>query len=160
MTSVKLQISDSRLVHSFQSPSDKTTNTDMEIIDLDTTNTSSTSSSSTTTTFNEDVVVSDDDVVVSDSSEDIYHASNQRISKKDREHRKHLMEMALENIKNIPCMTTQERVLKWKISDNLAEVEEFSSCDEKLVYCFWFFFYKYILKDVIFFRHTVNFWDN
>lgn len=131
MASVKLQISDSRLLHSFQSPSDKTTNTDMEIIDLDTTNTSSTSSSSTTPTFNEDVVVSD--VIVSDSSDDIYNTSNQRISKQDREHRKHLMEMALENIKNIPCMTTQERVLKWKISDNLAEVEEFSSCDEKLV---------------------------
>lgn len=54
-------------------------------------------------------------------------------SKPDRQ--RHLVRSAIETFeRNVPCMTTLERVMSWRVSAELDEVEEFSSGPtEKLV---------------------------
>lgn len=72
---------------------------------------------------------------MSTSTDTSVSSAQRRLNLIENEKRKKLMEAALMAIdRDFPCMTTVDRVMNWKIADDLDEVEEFSSCAaEKLV---------------------------
>lgn len=92
---------------------------------------SSSSSTSTSTICNEELIASSQ---MSTSTDASVSSAQHRLDQIENEKRKKLMEAALMAIdRDFPCMTTVDRVMNWKIADDLDEVEEFSSASDKLV---------------------------
>lgn len=132
--SVRLQTTDSggNMLRSYNGPNTAAASSP-DVIDLVFSNDSSTSKS---TICNEELIASSQ---MSTSTDTSVSSTQQQLNKIENEKRKKLMEAALMAIdKNYPCMTTVDRVMNWKIADDLDEVEEFSSsASDKLV---WFIF--------------------
>lgn len=133
LASVRLQTTDSggNMLRSYNGPNTAAASSP-DVVGLVFSNTSSSSSKSTI--CNEELIASSQ---MSTSTDASVSSAQNRLNQIENEKRKKLMEAALMAIdRDFPCMTTVDRVMNWKIADDLDEVEEFSSsASEKLV---WF----------------------